>query len=133
MKNNKKKTIVVSIRGRLVKRTASRHYWLYDGKKWVRLGLTHIADELGVGVDVIKGVIVEANTEKPVTGFKYWVDKVVDSVDITILNFVAIIVEALMMMVYGTDNNNIIAVCAVVNTLLFITTLKGVAPLETTL
>ena len=34
---NKKKAIVVSIMGRLVKRTASRHYWLYDGVKWVHI------------------------------------------------------------------------------------------------
>lgn len=54
---NKKKTIVVSIMGRLVKRTASRHYWLYDGTKWVRLGLTRIADLLKISTDVIKAAI----------------------------------------------------------------------------
>lgn len=40
---NKKKAIVVSVMGRLVKKTPSRHYWLYDGTKWVRIGLTRIA------------------------------------------------------------------------------------------
>lgn len=30
---NKKKTVVVAIMGRLVKKTPSRHYWLYDGEK----------------------------------------------------------------------------------------------------
>ena len=54
---NKKKAIVVSIMGRLVKRTASRHYWLYDGTKWVRLGLTRIADLLKISTDVIKAAI----------------------------------------------------------------------------
>lgn len=57
---NKKKAIVVSIMGRLVKRTASRHYWLYDGTKWVRLGLTRIADALKISADVIKAAIYTA-------------------------------------------------------------------------
>lgn len=57
---NKKKAIVVSIMGRLVKRTASRHYWLYDGTKWVRLGLTRIANELKVSTDVIKAAVFTA-------------------------------------------------------------------------
>ena len=54
---NLKKAIVVSIMGRLVKRTASRHYWLYDGTKWVRLGLTRIANILKISVDVIKAAV----------------------------------------------------------------------------
>ena len=57
---NKGKTIVVSIMGRLVKRTASRHYWLYDGTKWARLGLTRIADALKISADVIKAAIYTA-------------------------------------------------------------------------
>lgn len=57
---NKKKAIVVSIMGRLVKKTPSRHYWLYDGTKWVRLGLTRIADELKISADVIKAAIYTA-------------------------------------------------------------------------
>ena len=57
---NKKKQIVVSIMGRLVKRTASRHYWLYDGTKWVRLGLTRIANELKISADVIKAAVFTA-------------------------------------------------------------------------
>ena len=57
---NKKKTIVVSIMGRLVKKTVSRHYWLYDGAKWVRLGLTRIADVLKISADVIKAAIYTA-------------------------------------------------------------------------
>ena len=57
---NKKKAIVVSIMGRLVKRTASRHYWLYDGAKWQRLGLTRIADILKVSTDIVKAAIYTA-------------------------------------------------------------------------
>lgn len=57
---NKKKAIVVPIMGRLVKRTASRHYWLYDGTKWVRLGLTRIANLLKISADVIKATIYTA-------------------------------------------------------------------------
>lgn len=57
---NKKKAIVVSIMGRLVKKTPSRHYWLYDGTKWVRLGLTRIADELKISADIIKAVVFTA-------------------------------------------------------------------------
>lgn len=57
---NKKKTIVVSIMGRLVKRTPSRHYWLYDGTKWVRIGLIRIADALKISADVIKATIYTA-------------------------------------------------------------------------
>lgn len=57
---NKKKAIVVSIMGRLVKKTVSRHYWLYDGAKWVRLGLTRIADVLKISADVIKAAIYTA-------------------------------------------------------------------------
>lgn len=57
---NKKKQIVVPIMGRLVKRTASRHYWLYEGTKWVRLGLTRIADMLKISADVIKAAVFTA-------------------------------------------------------------------------
>lgn len=57
---NKKKAIVVSVMGRLVKKTPSRHYWLYDGTKWVRLGLTRIADLLKISTDVIKATIYTA-------------------------------------------------------------------------
>lgn len=57
---NKKKAIVVSIMGRLVKKTPSRHYWLYNGTKWVRLGLTKIADLLKVSADIIKAAIFTA-------------------------------------------------------------------------
>lgn len=57
---NKKKAIVVSVMGRLVKRTASRHYWLYNGTKWVRLGLTRIANELKISADVIKAAVFTA-------------------------------------------------------------------------
>lgn len=57
---NKKKAIVVSVMGRLVKRTASRHYWLYDGTKWVRLGLNRIADALKISADVIKATVFTA-------------------------------------------------------------------------
>ena len=57
---NKKKAIVVSIMGRLVKKTPSRHYWLYDGTKWVRIGLTRIANELKISADVIKAAVFTA-------------------------------------------------------------------------
>lgn len=57
---NKKKAIVVPIMGRLVKRTASRHYWLFDGTKWVRLGLTRIANALKISADVIKAAVFTA-------------------------------------------------------------------------
>lgn len=57
---NKKKAIIVSIMGRLVKRTASRHYWLYDGTRWVRLGLTRIANALKISADVIKAAVFRA-------------------------------------------------------------------------
>ena len=57
---NKKKAIVVSIMGRLVKKTPSRHYWLYDGTKWVRIGLTRIADALKISADVIKAAVFTA-------------------------------------------------------------------------
>ena len=57
---NKKKTVVVAIMGRLVKKTPSRHYWLYDGTKWVRLGLTRIADVLKISADVIKAAVFTA-------------------------------------------------------------------------
>lgn len=57
---NKKKAIIVSIMGRLVKKTPSRHYWLYDNAKWVRLGLAKIANLLKVSVDVIKAAVFVA-------------------------------------------------------------------------
>lgn len=57
---NKKKAIVVSIMGRLVKKTPSRHYWLYDGTKWVRLGLTRIANALKISADIIKATVFTA-------------------------------------------------------------------------
>lgn len=57
---NKKKAIVVSIMGRLVKKTPSRHYWLYDGTKWVRIGLARIADILKVSTDIIKAAVFTA-------------------------------------------------------------------------
>lgn len=122
---NKKKTIVVSVMGRLVKRTASRHYWLYDGTKWVRLGLTRIADILKVSTDVIKAAIyVEAKkssttvTEKAVKGFKYWIDNVADSVDIAFLIFFITIGVAIMGLAYATNDTTLIALCAGFNTLM---------------
>lgn len=122
---NKKKSIVVSIMGRLVKRTASRHYWLYDGAKWQRLGLNRIADILKVSTDVIKTAIyVEANkastmaTEKAVKGFKYWFDNVADSVDIAFLIFFIALGVALMGLAYGTNDATLIALCTGFNTLM---------------
>lgn len=122
---NKKKAIVVSIMGRLVKRTASRHYWLYDGTKWVRLGLNRIADELKVSTDVIKDAIyVEAKkastteTEKAVKGFKYWINNVADSVEIAFLIFFIALGVAIMWLAYGTNDATLIALCAGFNTLM---------------
>ena len=122
---NKKKAIVVSIMGRLVKRTASRHYWLYDGAKWQRLGLKKIADILKVSPDAIKAAIhVEANkastttTEKAVKGFKYWFDNVVDSVDIAFLIFFIVLGVAIMGIAYGTNDATLIALCTGFDTLI---------------
>lgn len=58
---NKKKSTVVSVMGRLVKKTPSRHYWLYNGTKWARIGLNRIADLLKVSADVIKAAIFTAS------------------------------------------------------------------------
>ena len=122
---NKKKAIVVSIMGRLVKRTASRHYWLYDGTKWQRLGLARIANILKVSTDVIKAAIyVEANKastmamEKAVKGFKYWIDNVADSADIAFLIFFVALGVALMGIAYRTNDATLIALCAGFNTLM---------------
>lgn len=122
---NKKKAIVVSIMGRLVKKTPSRHYWLYDGKKWQRLGLTRIADILKVSTDVIKAAIyVEdkkastTTTEKAVKGFKYWIDNVADSVEIAFLIFFIALGVVLMGIAYGTNDTTLIALCTVFDTLM---------------
>ena len=122
---NKKKAIVVSITGRLVKKTPSRHYWLFNGTKWQRLGLKKIAKTLHVDADVIKAAIyVEAKkdsttaTEKAVKGFKYWVDNVADSVDIAFLIFFVALGVALMGLAYGTNDATLIALCAGFNTLM---------------
>ena len=122
---NKKKAIVVSVMGRLVKRTASRHYWLYDGAKWQRLGLKKIAATLHVSADVIKAAIYVEDkkasttaTEKAVKGFKYWVDNVVDSVDIAFLIFFITLGVVLMGIAYGTNDATLIALCAGFNTLM---------------
>lgn len=122
---NKKKAIVVSIMGRLVKRTASRHYWLYDGAKWQRLGLNRIANELKISADVIKAAIyVEVKKDsttaakKDVKGFKYWINNVVDSVDIAFLIFFVALGVALMVLAYGTNDAELIALCTGFNTLM---------------
>lgn len=57
---NQKKAIVVSIMGVLVKKTPSRHYWLYNGTKWQRLGLTKIAGLLKVSADIVKAAVFTA-------------------------------------------------------------------------
>ena len=122
---NKKKAIVVSIMGRLVKKTPSRHYWLYDGAKWQRLGLKKIAATLHVSADVIKAAIYVEDkkasttaTEKAAKGFKYWVDNVADSVDIAFLIFFIVLGIALMVLAYGTNDATLIALCAGFNTLM---------------
>ena len=122
---NKKKAIVVSIKGRLVKKTPSRHYWLYDGTKWVRLGLNRIADILKVSTDVIKAAIyVEAKkdsttvTEKAVKGFKYWFYNIADSADIAFLIFFIVLGVAIMGLAYATNDTTLIALCTVFDTLM---------------
>lgn len=62
---NKEKSIVVSVMGRLVKKTPSRHYWLYDGTKWVRIGLNRIADVLKVSADIVKAAVFTATKKAP--------------------------------------------------------------------
>lgn len=115
---NKKKAIVVSVMGRLVKKTPSRHYWLYDGTKWVRLGLNRIADILKVSTDVIKAAIYVEDkkasttaTKKAVKGFKYWIDNVADSVEIAFLIFFITIGVAIMGLAYATNDTTLIALC----------------------
>ena len=123
---NKKKAIVVSIMGRLVKRTASRHYWIYDGTKWVRLGLKKIAEMLHVDADVIKTAIyVEVKkastmttTEKAANGFKYWFYNIADSADIAFLIFFITLGVALMGIAYATNDTTLIALCTVFNALM---------------
>ena len=111
MKNNKK-AIVVSIRGRLVKRTASRHYWIYDGTKWVRLGLTRIADELKISADVIKAAIhKKASTTTTEKAVKYWFYNIADSVDIAFLIFFIALGVALMGIAYATNDTTLIVLC----------------------
>lgn len=123
MKN--KKAIVVSIKGRLVKRTASRHYWLYDGMKWTRLGLTRIANELEISADVIKAAIyVEAKkdsttvTEKAAKGFKYWFYNIADSADIAFLIFFIVLGVVIMGIAYATNDTTLIALCTVFDALM---------------
>lgn len=115
---NKKKEIVVSIKGRLVKKTPSRHYWLFNGTKWQRLGLKKIAKTLNVDADVIKAAIyVEAKKDSPtvmekaVKGFKYWIDNVADSADIAFLIFFITLGVALMGIAYATNDTTLIALC----------------------
>ena len=122
---NKKKAIVVSTMGRLVKKTPSRHYWLHDGTKWQRLGLNRIADILKVSTDVIKAAIyVESKkasttaTKKAVKGFKYWFYNIADSADIAFLIFFITIGVALMGIAYATNETTLIALCAGFDTLM---------------
>ena len=133
MKNNKK-AIVVSIMGRLVKRTASRHYWIYDGTKWDRLGLKKIAEMLHVDTDVIKAAIyaeakkssttknVEAKkasmTKKAVKGFKYWFYNIADSADIAFLIFFIVLGVVIMGVAYTTNDTTLIALCTVFDALM---------------
>lgn len=116
---NKKKTVVVAIMGRLVKKTPSRHYWLYDGTKWVRLGLTRIADLLKVSADIIKAAFYTA-TKKPsktkvkkaIEGLKYWANNVADKADVAFLVFLVIMGAALVAVAYSTHDVVLIALCA---------------------
>lgn len=122
---NLKKAIVVSVMGRLVKRTPSRHYWLYDNAKWVRLGLARIADLLKVSADVIKAAIYAATkkadqtkAEKAVKGLKYWVNNVADKVDVAFLVFFIVLGVVLMAVAYSTQDIVLIALCAGFDTLM---------------
>ena len=122
---DKQKAIVVSIMGRLVKKTPSRHYWLYDGSKWQRLGLNRIADILKVSTDVIKAAIyVEAKKastsapEKAVKGFKYWFYNIADSADIAFLILFIVLGVVIMGIAYATNDTTLIALCTVFDVLM---------------
>ena len=125
----KQQKTVVSIMGRLVKRTPSRHYWICENGKWQRLGLRRIAEELKISANVIKAAFyVETNkVSTPATekGFKYWVDKA----DINVLN-VIVIGAALTVLASVTDDAVLIALCAVFNMCLFILAIKYATPNE---
>lgn len=122
---NKKKAIVVSIMGRLVKKTASRHYWLYNGTKWERLGLAKIADTLKISADVIKAAFYTATkkadqtkAEKAVKGLKYWVNNVTDKADVAFLVFFVVLGIVIMAVAYSTHDVVLIALCAGFDTLM---------------
>ena len=52
------------IAGRLVARDNSRHYWIFDGSKWVRYGLKAIAAILHLGMAIISAMFRMVNSTK---------------------------------------------------------------------
>lgn len=52
---------IKEIAGRLVARDASRHYWIFNGSKWQRIGLHAIAHMLHLGMAVISAMFRMAN------------------------------------------------------------------------
>lgn len=44
------------IGGRFVARDSSRHYWIFEGSKWVRYGLKSIATLLHLGAEIISAM-----------------------------------------------------------------------------
>lgn len=106
--------IVVSINGRLVKKTPSRHYWIFDGTKWQRLGLKKIAELLHVDGSVIKAAIDAA--ENGCTTAEKTVKPVFDNIaESALMIFFVIISAAIMGLAYATDDTTLgaldIAMC----------------------
>lgn len=61
-----KNAVVKEIAGRLVARDASRHYWIFEGSKWVRYGLKSIAIMLNLAAEIISAMfrMVKKGIEK---------------------------------------------------------------------
>ena len=55
---------IKSVAGRLVARDNSRHYWLFNGSKWQRLGLKAIATMLPLSIAVISVMFRMVNSTK---------------------------------------------------------------------
>lgn len=65
-----KNATVKEISGRLVARDASRHYWIFEGSKWVRYGLKSIATLLHLGMAIISAMFRMVNGTKQATNKK---------------------------------------------------------------
>lgn len=59
-----KNATVKEIGGRLIARDASRHYWIFEGGKWVRYGLKSIATMLHLGMAIISAMFRMVNGTK---------------------------------------------------------------------